>query len=122
MGVIVMRKFLIILVAIIGYVVSANAQDISGLYCYKIDNIDVTLQLFSNGKCQYSVSDKYDKTDLSGSYSKDGNTITIKWDNVKNPEYGQYTPATVNRQTKRPLPGKEASIQIKRYTLKKGKC
>jgi hypothetical protein len=113
-----MKKFLLTLTMVfIGFI--AYTQDISGLYCYKQDDVKVTLQLFPNGKCQFMIKNDYESQERSGSYTKDGNTITFKWKNNPDEEYGQYSPAVINRQTGRPVTGKEARISIFSYTLKK---
>lgn len=76
-----MKKFLVILVALIGFGASVNAQKFEGRY--KQENGSLTISFFSNGSCIVSFTDaKYDATyEVQGDGSHRKITIVLK-DNV----------------------------------------
>jgi hypothetical protein len=121
-----MKKFLVItLLTISGFSVSTlslatsndnAAENISGSYCYKEDDVTSRLELYSDGECAYSVRNNYEQDSQTGTYTFDGSTVRIVWKSGK-VEHGSYKKGTQSREGRTIS---KASITVMGFKHEKG--
>ena len=84
-----MKKYLLILAAVIGFGISANASDVTvsedGHFSrdvfLKNNETGYTLYLFWDGRCSYSGVVAGKEGSHTGTYKINGTSITFKWGN-----------------------------------------
>jgi hypothetical protein len=119
--------FVIALLTISGFGVSTlslatsnekTAEDISGSYCYKTDDVTSRLELYSDGECAYKLTNGYEQRDDTGTYTFDGSNVRIIWSKAPNkPEHGTYSRGLKNRAG---YQQSKASITVMGYKHEKG--
>jgi hypothetical protein len=121
-----MKKILVIaLLTVSGFSVSTlslatsndtAAEDISGTYCFKKDDVTSRLELYSDGECAYLLTDSYDRQSQTGTYTFDGSTVRIVWKSGVI-EHGSYTKGLKSRSG---TTISKASITVMGYKHEKG--
>jgi hypothetical protein len=122
-----MKKFFVTaLLTISGFSVSTlslatsndnAAEDISGSYCYYLDELTSRLELYSDGECAYLLTGTPKRKSLTGTWTFNGREVRIVWRST-NISHGTYTAGIKSRTTGRYT--KQPTIKIEGFTHTKG--